>query len=181
MEAQSIPTRDVEHVERRVDPLGERRRASREHRTACELLARVVERDHDALAALYDTFGPRVHGWALRVLHDPTAAADATCSTFREVWRRAEALEQTPSDVGAWILGLAHQHAVDLQSSWTTGPTALERDSIDLARGSGLTYVEVAQRLDVDPDAVVTAMRTGLVRLQHGWGSQGSASDPKGA
>jgi RNA polymerase sigma-70 factor (ECF subfamily) len=78
------------------------------------LLARVRDRDEDALAELYDRHGRVAYGLALRVLRDPALAEDAVQEGFLAVWRTADRFQPERAKPSTWILTLVHRRAVDL-------------------------------------------------------------------
>ena len=53
-----------------------------------ELLAKISEKDRDALATLYDRYGRRVFALAVRMLNDPVGSEEVTQDVFMSVWRR---------------------------------------------------------------------------------------------
>lgn len=71
------------------------------------LLARVATGDRDAFEALYRKLYPRVYGFVLRRLRDPSAAEETAVEVFFELWRNAGRFrgESRPS---TWIFGIAH-------------------------------------------------------------------------
>ena len=93
------------------------------------LLARVAVHDEAALSELYDLTSPRVHGLALRILRDPTAAAEATLDVYHQVWRQADRYAPAKGSPLGWLLMLARTRAIDLVRSrarLTTREDALE-------------------------------------------------------
>lgn len=76
------------------------------------LLALVARGDRDAFAALYDRFADRVFGLAYTVVRDTTDAEEVTLAAFTELWRSAPRFDPEGGEVAAWLLSLAHRHAV---------------------------------------------------------------------
>ena len=73
------------------------------------LVIRLRERDEQAYAELYRRVHPRVFGFALRRLGDPTEAEDVAQDVLLEVYRSIERYEGR-SSLLTWIFGIA-RHA----------------------------------------------------------------------
>jgi RNA polymerase sigma-70 factor (ECF subfamily) len=85
-------------------------------RTAPEdeaLLARVAAGDSRALETLYDRYSRVVYGTALRILGAVEPAEEVVQETFWRVWRRSSTFQPGRGHVSAWILGIAHNLAID--------------------------------------------------------------------
>ena len=79
-----------------------------------DLLAACSNGDQHALGALYDRYGKRAYGLALRILRDPALAEDAVQDAFLTVWREAATFDRARGKASTWILMLVHRRAVDL-------------------------------------------------------------------
>jgi RNA polymerase sigma-70 factor (ECF subfamily) len=77
------------------------------------LLARVAERDEDALGELYERFAPGLLGILLRILSDHGAAEDLLRGLFQRLWEQARLLRQEGASVAAWLSMAARAHAID--------------------------------------------------------------------
>lgn len=85
-------------------------------RTAPEdeaLLARVAAGDSGALETLYDRYSRVVYSTALRILGAVEPAEEVVQETFWRVWRRSSTFQSGRGQVSAWILGIAHNLAID--------------------------------------------------------------------
>jgi len=85
-------------------------------RTAPEdeaLLARVAAGDSRALETLYDRYSRVVYGTALRILGAAELAEEVVQETFWRVWRRSSTFQPGRGQVSSWILGIAHNLAID--------------------------------------------------------------------
>jgi RNA polymerase sigma-70 factor, ECF subfamily len=85
-------------------------------RTAPEdeaLLARVAAGDSRALETLYDRYSRVVYGTALRILGATEPAEEVVQETFWRVWRRSSTFQPGRGQVSSWILGIAHNLAID--------------------------------------------------------------------
>ena len=71
-----------------------------------QLLARVVDGDHEAFSQIMQTHEDRVFSVCLRILHDRDNALDATQETFLMVFRKAGQFKGK-AQVGTWIYRIA--------------------------------------------------------------------------
>ena len=78
------------------------------------LVAATAAGREEGLAGLYDLFGRRAYGVALRVLRDETLAEDAVQEAFLTVWRTAAGYRPERGTPRAWIFTIVHRRAVDL-------------------------------------------------------------------
>ena len=69
---------------------GTERKNAEQDQSDWSLLARVVQRDESALAALYDRYSRLVYAEASRILRDKGAAEEILQDIFYQVWRTAE-------------------------------------------------------------------------------------------
>lgn len=79
-----------------------------------DLLAACSKGDERALGFLYDRYGRRAYGVAVRILRDSALAEDAVQDAFLTVWRQAATYDRARGKVSTWILTLVHRRAVDL-------------------------------------------------------------------
>ena len=92
------------------------------------LVERLQRRDPQALADLYARYGRLVYSLILRMVRDRGVAEDLVQETFLRVWNRAQGLDTEKGSVGAWLLAVARNRAIDYQRS-TTGRA---RNSLEL-------------------------------------------------
>ena len=78
------------------------------------LVADVAAGREQGLAGLYDLYGRRAFGLALRVLRDERLAEDAIQDAFLTVWRCASAFRSELGSPSTWILTIVHRRAVDI-------------------------------------------------------------------
>lgn len=76
------------------------------------LLARIAQRDAQALDALYTRYARAVFSLGLAMLEDQARAADLTQEVFLLVWRHAGTYQPIGSAQG-WLLRLARNRAID--------------------------------------------------------------------
>jgi RNA polymerase sigma factor (sigma-70 family) len=87
------------------------------------LIARVVNQDQAALAALYDALSGRVFASALRITRQVAAAEEVMQDTFWQVWRQAPRFDAQRGHAVAWVLNIARSRALD-------AVRALQRDHL---------------------------------------------------
>ena len=90
-------------------------------------MQRVVRRDGDALAELYDLYAARVFGLCLRILNENQLAEDTLQEVFLRVWERAQLFEQSRGTVNAWLMGIARNTCIDQLRRMRTRPQAAEQ------------------------------------------------------
>jgi RNA polymerase sigma-70 factor (ECF subfamily) len=76
------------------------------------LLARVVQKDESALAALYDRYSRLVYSEASRILRDKGAAEEILQDIFYQVWRTAEKFDPQRGSLPGWLLVVARNRAI---------------------------------------------------------------------
>jgi RNA polymerase sigma-70 factor (ECF subfamily) len=78
-----------------------------------ELVAQVVLGSEPAFAALYDRHVRAVFHAALRLVRDRGAAEEVVQETFLALWNRAELFDANRGALGAWLVTIAHNRALD--------------------------------------------------------------------
>lgn len=83
-----------------------------------ELARRLQRREADAMSALYDRFGRMAYSTILSIVRDGATAEDLVQETFLRVWNRARSFDAERGSLGAWLLTIARNRALDhLRSS----------------------------------------------------------------
>ena len=96
------------------------------------LVERLQRRDPQALAELYERYGRLVYSLILRVVRDTGVAEDLVQETFLRVWNRAQGLDAEKGSVGAWLLAVARNRAIDyLRSTTGRARNTLEMEATD--------------------------------------------------
>ena len=80
--------------------------------TDVSLIARIAQRDAEALTAFYTRYGKHVFSLALAMLGDHARASDLTQEVFLLVWRAAGTYRPTGSP-RAWLLRLTRNRVID--------------------------------------------------------------------
>jgi RNA polymerase sigma-70 factor (ECF subfamily) len=119
-----------------------------------DLVERLRQRDPRALAELYDRYGRAVYSLVLRVVRDTALAEDLVQETFLRVWNRVHGFDGERGSVGAWLLAVARNRAIDyLRSAAGRERNALEWEETD----------HPALYCDMEPD-ILNADKTRRVR-----------------
>jgi len=97
-----------------------------------ELIERLHRRDPLALADLYDRYGKLVFSLILRIVRDRGITEDLVQETFLRVWNRVQGLDEQRGSIGAWLLAVARNRAIDyLRSASGRERNALEFEETD--------------------------------------------------
>jgi RNA polymerase sigma-70 factor, ECF subfamily len=78
------------------------------------LIAEAAAGREQGLAGLYDLYGRRAYGLALRILRDEMLAENAVQDAFLTVWRSAAGYSRKRGAPSTWILTIVHRRAVDI-------------------------------------------------------------------
>ena len=78
-----------------------------------DLVRRLQKRDPHAMADLYDRYGRLVYALILRIVRDGGIAEDLVQETFLRVWNRVQAFDAARGGLGAWMLAVARNRAID--------------------------------------------------------------------
>jgi len=76
------------------------------------LLARIGQKDEEALSALYDRYSGLVFSEAKRILRDTGAAEEILQDLFFQVWRTAERFDPARGSLAGWLLVAARHRAI---------------------------------------------------------------------
>ena len=82
-------------------------------RTDIALLDRIVARDEQAVAELYDRHHRLLFGLILRILRDRSEAEEVLQEVFVLVWTRAETYNVALGSPAAWLVRIARNRAID--------------------------------------------------------------------
>ena len=78
------------------------------------LLARMGNGDENAMEDIFRRYSGAVYSVALRVLHDTGQAEDVMQEIFLQLWRKPGAFVQGRGSLGAWLVVVARNRAIDL-------------------------------------------------------------------
>jgi RNA polymerase sigma-70 factor (ECF subfamily) len=79
-----------------------------------ESLMRIGRRDENAMEDIFRRYSGPVYSVALRVLHDTGQAEDVLQEVFLQLWRNPTAFDQDRGSLGAWLMVIARNRAIDL-------------------------------------------------------------------
>lgn len=77
------------------------------------LAERLKKKDPEAMAELYDRFGRLSYSVIVGIVHDSGTAEDLMQETFLRVWNRVQAFDSERGSLGAWLLAVARNRAID--------------------------------------------------------------------
>ena len=77
------------------------------------LIERMIRRDADALAELYDRHGRVVFGLLHQMLPSPEAAEEVCQDVFHRLWKAAGSYSGDRGAVRTWLLAIARNAAID--------------------------------------------------------------------
>src|SRR3712207_6526152 len=78
------------------------------------LVTCLVAGDAHALELLHERHSRGVYSVAVRLLGDSAAAEEVVQETFLKLWRQPTAYQPARGRLFAWLIGVAHHHAVDV-------------------------------------------------------------------
>jgi RNA polymerase sigma-70 factor, ECF subfamily len=76
------------------------------------LLARVGQKDEEALSALYDRYSGLLFSEAIRILRDSGAAEEILQDLFFQVWRTPDRFDPARGSLAGWLLVAARNRAI---------------------------------------------------------------------
>jgi len=79
-----------------------------------DLLRRCAAGDRHAFRRLYDTWGGRLNGIALRITRQPSLAADAVHDAFVQIWQQAGRFDPGRGSAEAFLVSVARYRALDI-------------------------------------------------------------------
>lgn len=78
-----------------------------------DLMARLAAGEQWPMGVLYDRYVRLVFSLVLKILHDQERAEDIVQEVFVRVWRSAGSFQAGRGDFVNWLLGIAHNRAID--------------------------------------------------------------------
>jgi len=109
------------------------------------LLHRCANGDRAAFRLLYDRWGSRLYGIALRITRQATLASDAMQDAFVQIWQQAHRFDPSRGGPEAWLIGIVRYRALDV----------VRRRSRELPG-----YEPEEEREDESPDALTRLVST---------------------
>jgi RNA polymerase sigma factor (sigma-70 family) len=111
------------------------------------------------LESVYDEYGPKCYGLALRIVRDHYLAEDVVQSVFENLARQPDRFEPDRGTLSSWLLTLTHHKAVDL-IRWRQRTTGLDLtdDALSEVRDLALAPEDVMCR-EHERTRVVAALK----------------------
>jgi RNA polymerase sigma-70 factor, ECF subfamily len=78
------------------------------------LVRRCAGGDRGALRVLYECWGHRLYGIALRITRQSSLAADALHDAFLQIWQQAHRFDPERGRPEAWMVGIVRYRALDV-------------------------------------------------------------------
>jgi RNA polymerase sigma-70 factor, ECF subfamily len=104
----------VRRFPRSIDRPSESGDASRSASPDMLLLERIRSKEQAAMADLFDRYGSMIFSVAMRVLRDAGNAEDVMQEVFIQLWENPRMFQAGRGSLGAWLLVVARNRAVDL-------------------------------------------------------------------
>jgi RNA polymerase sigma-70 factor (ECF subfamily) len=117
-----------------------------------ELAAALAAGEVDALARLYDRYGPLAYSVSVRILGDPGRAEDVVQDAFLKLWHGAVRFDAQRGSLRTWVLTAVRNRSID----YLRGRSAHERQEREIpaeteAEGAGSDpWREVAASIERD-------------------------------
>src|SRR5206468_7772397 len=77
------------------------------------LIRRLKAHESKAMNDLYDRYGRLTYSLIYRIVRNPSTAEDLVQETFLRVWNRVQSFDAERGALGAWVLTVARNRAID--------------------------------------------------------------------
>ncbi len=138
--------------------MGSERLANQEREDEA-LVKQVARGDTSALEKLYDRYGQPVYSLTLRIVRDPQTAEELAQEVFVRLWRYADTYDPARGRLSGWLLGIAHNLALNEVRRWQSRPQKAELTSDDDER----EYELVDESADAAEAAWINIRRQAIV------------------
>ncbi len=115
-------------------------------RTDIALLDRIVARDEQAVAELYDRHHRLLFGLILRILRDRSEAEEVLQEVFVLVWTRAETYNVALGPPAAWLVRIARNRGIDRLRANNVRVRAVESAPLPVAADSPETRAALSEQ-----------------------------------
>ena len=115
-------------------------------RTDIALLDRIVARDEQAVAELYDRHHRLLFGLILRILRDRSEAEEVLQEVFVLVWTRAETYNVALGSPAAWLVRIARNRGIDRLRANNVRLRAVEAAPLPVAADSPETRAALSEQ-----------------------------------
>lgn len=101
------------------------------------LVRRLKAREPKAMNDLYDRYGRLTYSLIFRIVRNPSTAEDLVQETFLRIWNRMQSFDAERGALGAWVLTVARNRAIDYLRS-TDGRMQAGAMGLELLERPGL-------------------------------------------
>ena len=115
------------------------------------MVRRLKARDSKAMADLYHRYSRLTYSLILRIVRNASTAEDLVQETFLRVWNRVHSFDAEKGALGAWVLTVARNRAIDHLRS-VDG--RMQAGAIDLDRLENLRHFAVSDTSALSIDRV---------------------------
>jgi RNA polymerase sigma-70 factor (ECF subfamily) len=114
------------------------------------LINRVVQRDSQALARLYNKYQRKVYSVVLRIVKNEEDTCEVLQDVFLQVWEKANLFDSTRGTFSGWLIAVAHNKAINLLRSrrWKKKRFEITQDLEQLSQLNTNRTVEPRTALD---------------------------------
>jgi len=112
------------------------------------LVARIAQRDRDALQRLYFTYHRRLSRFLMRIMHRYDLTEEVINDTMFVVWQQAGRF-RGDSQVSTWILGIAYRRALKALRRVRPTDSALVQEAPEHGHDAGAAQRELRQCIDL--------------------------------
>jgi len=92
------------------------------------LIRRIENRDQGALDEVYQRHVRAIYGLTFRILGEAATAEDVVQEVFLKLWRQPASYNPERGSLSSWLLGVAHNRAIDVLRRRRTHPEQLLPD-----------------------------------------------------
>lgn len=78
-----------------------------------ELIARIANKDKQALSTLYDKYSRLIYSLIYKVVQKPDDCEEVMHDVFLQIWEKAEYFDGDKGNVYVWVVTLARNKAID--------------------------------------------------------------------
>jgi RNA polymerase sigma-70 factor (ECF subfamily) len=78
-----------------------------------DLVRRLKAHEPKAMNDLYDRYGRMTYSLIYRIVRNPATAQDLVQETFLRIWNRVQSFDAERGELGAWVLTVARNRAID--------------------------------------------------------------------
>jgi len=110
-----------------------------------QLISALIQGEGWAMTALYERYARLVFSLAHKMLNDRAAAEETVQEVFVKVWKRARDYDASRGKFSAWLIGIAHHHAIDELRRRRVRPAASEdEDAMATVAADGPAPLDLA-------------------------------------